>query len=213
MLQDEGVSDDEFPENFAYAHRSLYLLSMALGEILALSRPRSSAEELSLLRNEMFWKYKLTLHYTFIMEYCKLLEKEDSRGNYSALYKLNKKILHFKGKGYAESFAEVQGRVDALVHSDFHHYLRTLRNKTYAHLDKKDTIGNYFHPQMFNDEQIEQAKFHFEEMVSIHNTCAIIFGVEYLITIDDTSTDNLLMSLGRYLKDYKVNNPRDWDVD
>lgn len=213
MSQYEGVSDDDFPDNFGYTHRSLYFLSMALREILTLSKARSSAEELSILQNMMFWKYKITLHYTFIMEYCKLLEQGKGAGNYSAFYKLNRKVLHFKGKNYDEKFAEVNARIDALVNSDFHKYVRNLRDKTYAHLDKTDSTGNSFHPPMFNDQQLKQAKLHYDEMVSIQNSCAGAFGAEYLITLDDDSTDYLLKSLGKYLKDYKKNNPHDWDVD
>jgi hypothetical protein len=54
---------------------------------------------------------------------------------------------------------------------------------------------------------------HFNEMNSIHSLCAIQFGVEYLISMDDDSSELFIARQGKYLKYYKENRKDDWDVD
>jgi hypothetical protein len=212
MSQYEGVSDEEFPDNFGYTHRSLFFLSMTLGEILTISKPRKKSEELAFLNNFIFKKYNVSLMYTFTMEYCKLLESGKGNGNYAALYKLNRKVAHFKGKTYQKDFEFVEKRIDKLANSDFHKYLRTLRDKTFAHTDKSET-GSSFNVPSFTDKQLKTALAHFNEMNSIHSLCAAHFQVEYIISLDDDSSDLFVAREGKYLKHYRENVKDDWDVD
>ena len=212
MSQYEGLSDDEFPDNFGYTHRSLFFLSMTLGEILTLSKARRKREELDFLNNFIFRKYNVSLMYTFTMEYCKLLESGKGAGNYAALYKLNRKVFHFKGKSYQKDFDLIEKRIDNLVNSDFHKHIRTLRDKTFAHTDKSES-GSSFSVVPFSDTQLKTAQAHFDEMNSVHSFCASQFKVEYLISLDDDSSDLFVGRQGKYLKYYKANKKDDWDVD
>lgn len=212
MSQYEGLSDEEFPDNFRYTHRSLFFLSMTLGEILSISKPRGKREELDFLNNFIFKKYNVCLIYTFTMEYCKLLESGNGKGNYAALYKLNNKVSYFKGKSYQKDFELIKKRIDKLVKSNFHKYLRTLRDKTFAHTDKSET-GSSFNVPSFTDTQLKTALSHFDEMNSIHSLCAGHFKVEHIISLDDDSSDLFIARQGKYLKYYRENVKDDWDVD
>lgn len=212
MSQYEGLSDEEFPDNFGYTHRSLFFLSMTLGEILTISKSRRKGEELDFLNNFIFKKYNVSLMYTFTMEYCKLLESGKGNGNYAALHKLNRKVAHFKGKSYQKDFELIEKRINKLVNSDFHKYLRTLRDKTFAHTDKSET-GSSFNVPLFTDKQLKTALSHFNEMNCIHSLCAGYFMVEYIISLDDDSSDLFIARQGKYLKHYRESIKDDWDVD
>lgn len=212
MSQYEGLSDDDFPDNFGYTHRSLFFLSMTLGEIVTLSRPRKKREEIDFLENYIFRKFNVTLMYTFTMEYCKLLESGKGSSNYAALHKLNRKVLHFKGNAYQQAYELIEKRIDKLINSTFHKSMRILRDKTFAHTDKSDT-GSSFNVSSFTDRQLKTAIAHFNEMNSIHSACAMQFQVEYIISLDDDSSELLVGRAGKYLKHYKENVKDDWDVD
>ncbi|EDM37035.1 hypothetical protein PBAL39_04533 [Pedobacter sp. BAL39] len=212
MSQYEGLSDDEFPDNFGYTHRSLFFLSMTLGEMVTLNKARRKREELDILENYIFHKFHTTLMYTFTMEYCKLLESGKGSSNYAALHKLNRKVLHFKGTVYQKTFEHVEGRIDQLIGSDFHKYLRILRDKTLAHSDKSEK-GSNFNVSSFSDKQLKTALAHFSEMNSIHSVCAQQFQMEYIISLDDISSELFIERAGKYLKSYKENVKDDWDVD
>jgi hypothetical protein len=136
MSKYENLSDDELPDNFGYTHRSLFFLSTTLTEMQIISRVRRSKEEVSFLNNYIFKKYNDSLMYTFTMEYCKLLESGKGSVNYAALYRLNGKVLFFKGKSYQKEFDLIEKRIDSLINSEFHKFIRTLRDKTFAHTDK-----------------------------------------------------------------------------
>ncbi|QQL50597.1 MULTISPECIES: hypothetical protein [Mucilaginibacter] len=212
MSQYEGVSDEELPDNFGYTHRSLFFLSVALGEILIISKPHRKKEELDFLNNFIFKKYNVSLLYTFTMEYCKLLESNKGNSNYAGLHKLNRKVAYLKGKSYQKDFESNGERIDKLINSDFYKHLRMLRDKTFAHTDKSKT-GNNFNIHAFTDEQLITAKSHFNEMNSIHSVCAKYFKVEFIISLDDDSSDLFVARQGKYLKHYKENTKDDWDVD
>lgn len=212
MSQYEGLSDEKFPDNFGYTHRSLFFLSMTLGEILTISKPSRTGEEFDFLNNFIFKKYNVSLMYTFTMEYCKLLESGNGKGNYAALHKLNRKVAHFKGKSYQKDFELIEKRIDKLANSDFHKNLRTLRDKTFAHTEKSET-GSSFNVSPFTDKQLQTALSHFNEMNSIHSLCATHFNVEYIISLDDDSSDLFIARQGKYLKHYRESVKDDWDVD
>jgi len=212
MSQYEGLSDEDFPDNFGYTHRSLFFVSMTLGEILTLSKPRRRREEIDFLNNYIFRKFNVTLMYTFIMEYCKLLESGKGSTNYASLYKLNRKVLHFKGAEYQQTYGLIEKRIDKLTNSDFHRHMRTLRDKTFAHTDKSET-GSSFNVPTFTDRQLKTALAHFDEMNNVHSVCASQFGVEYIISLDDDSSELLVERAGKYLKYFKENVKDDADVD
>ncbi|RZK12024.1 MAG: hypothetical protein EOO46_04660 [Flavobacterium sp.] len=212
MSQYEGLTDEKFPDNFGYTHRSLFFLSMTISEILTISKTRRKTEELDFLNNFIFKKYNVSLMYTFTMEYCKLLESGTGNGNYAALYKLNRKVAYFKGKTYQKDFELVEKRIDKLINSDFHKYLRNLRDKTFAHTDKSE-MGSSFNLPSFTDKQLKMALAHFNEMNSIHSLCAAHFQVEYIISLDDDSSDLFVERQAKYLKHYRETVKDDWDVD
>jgi hypothetical protein len=107
---------DNRPKNFQFCELSLYLANKSLLEISNILYFKSNDLN-PISRSDTFKFYLFTLHYTFILEFTKLMEKEDEKrkGNhFASLQKINKKIYNIKGKNYKDSFQNNLSKLESI---------------------------------------------------------------------------------------------------
>ncbi|WP_449435040.1 hypothetical protein [Pedobacter steynii] len=176
---------------------------MTLAEMMILARRREKRDEFDFVSLDIFKKYNLCLNYTYVMEYCKLLEpKVKGKNHYASLNKLNSKVLSIHGNDYKSDFDDVEVLIQVLRDSEFAIKLRRLRDQTFAHADKTES-DNIFNIAVLDDSDLETALTHFFKLREIFQRCGNIYHVEYFIaSIDDDSTENFIKNASKVMQDY-----------
>lgn len=182
-------------ENFSYVFACLYRFNSVVEELATLYKPRKG-KEFRFVSQQTFKFYHLTLMYTFVCDYCKLLEfgsRVEDR-HWGSLNKLNEEIKR-ANPNYL-NYDLVKSKILALINSPFHsEKVRTLRDKTFAHLDKN---GEPHKVTPFNDEEFETAKKQLEEMIIILNLCGEANDIEYLVKTNDEFTERFINKYAQF---------------
>lgn len=103
--------DQSLKERFEHVYWSINLYNSSLTELLIVSDYTYNDSELQIVNSHTFNFYRVTLQYSFIMEYNKLLEKgnKDNKQNISSLQKLNEAIYSSLGKSYDVYYSALCG--------------------------------------------------------------------------------------------------------
>lgn len=113
-------------DNIAWA---FYLCNRSLSEIELVTNTEHN--------NTTFHFYVITLQYTYIMEYKKLLETWGSKKNHTAsIYNLNKILKKEYKIGYIEIYKENEQRLNTIIDSSYFKQLKLQRDKKYGHSDE-----------------------------------------------------------------------------
>jgi hypothetical protein len=202
----------EAPDNFTYVLFSLDIMSTVISEMEFLYKGRSDSFEFNILNNQIFKTYNMTLMYTFIMEYCKLLELKDAKrggNNHASLQKLNYKIKSCL-QNYPE-FDKTNNVITSLRESTFHQKLRTLRDTQFAHTDRSSmTPSHTFNIRGFTTEELDIMKEHFTIMCGVLNKCASPFDRWYDISLVSSDAEFFLKEYAEYEKYYTEHYKPDW---
>lgn len=192
-------------ENLRYTHVSLHLLNTALTELEILNQSRTK-DELHFVDSLMVKRYRLSLMYMFVMEYCKLLEPTTLKDeNFASLARLNLSVSRIESiENYNYNYREIKKRISEIVRDEFSRQVRILRNTKYAHLDG---IKDEFKFPALTDVQLTIARKNVNSIIKVHNQCAAPFGTDYIINVDD-STNIIIKNYGRYFSYYEKNLPQ-----
>lgn len=189
---------NEKPKNFQFCELSLYLANKSLLEISNILYHKS-VDLSPISRSDTFRFYLFTLHYTFILEFTKLMEKDDEKrkdNHFASLQKINKKIFNIKGKDFKDSFQDNSTKLELIWESPIFKKIIILRDSKIAHIDNNKKI-NPFDFDSFSVEEVEELFRLLNEIKYILNNCLSIYDGKYFLP-EFTRTANFLTSFEEY---------------
>lgn len=186
------------PKNFKFCELSLYLANKSLLEISNILYHKSI--DLSpISRSDTVRFYLFTLHYTFILEFTKLMEKDDEKrkdNHFASLQKINKKIFNIKGKDFKDSFQDNLTKLELIWESPIFKKILILRNSKIAHIDNSKKVKPFdFDP--FSNEEVRELFILLNNIKLVLNNCLSIYNGEYYLP-DFTRTANFLTFYEEY---------------
>ncbi len=188
------------PKNFKFCELSLYLAYKSLLEISNILFYKS-VDLSPISRSDTFRFYLFTLHYTFILEFTKLMEKDDEKrkdNHFASLQKISKKIYNIKGKDFKDLFQDNSTKLELIWESQIFKKIQTLRDSKIAHIDNCKKVKPFdFEP--FSIEEIEDLFKIIENIKIILNNCLSMYDREYFLP-SFSRTSNLLT----YFEEYRA---------
>lgn len=173
---------DDKPKNFKFCELSLFLANKSLLEILNILNHKS-IDISPIARSDTFRFYLFTLHYTFILEFTKLMEKDDEKrkGNhFASLQKINRKIYNIKGKDFKYLFQDNLTKLELIWESPIFEKILILRDSKIAHIDNSKKVKPFdFDP--FSNEEVQELFMLLNEIKHVLNNCLSIYGGEYYL--------------------------------
>jgi hypothetical protein len=138
MLKEQ--MDNKLKERFNHVYWSIYLYNLSLSELKIVSNTEYNQSELQIVNSHTFNFYKTTLHYCFIIEYNKILEKgrKDKNQNISSIIQLNDIVYSLNNNSFSEKYIQNMESISKLKSSTFYEKIRNLRDKKFAHADNVD---------------------------------------------------------------------------
>lgn len=198
------------PKNFKFCELSLYLANKSLLEISNILFHKS-VDISPISKSDAFRFYLFTLHYTFILEFTKLMEKYDERrknNHFASLEKISKKIYNIKGKEFKNSFQDNLTKLELIWESQIFKKIQTLRDSKIAHIDNSKKVKPFdFEP--FSIEEIEDLFKIIEHIKVILNNCLSMYDREYFLP-SFSRTSNLLTYFEEYRAFAHYNNKEFW---
>jgi hypothetical protein len=180
----------------------------AISEIWYLTQTPSTKEEKDIALNHTLHFYGAVLQYCFIMEYTKLLEKNDksNKTNIASIDKLNTKLSQANGSTFENKYEENNQILIEIVNSALYIKIRELRDKKFVHADNS-SINDPLRIKGFTGEEMNEIFYHLNLILKVINNCIGVFGESYMPRIPhyDDRTANFVRYHAVYKKFYHDN--------
>jgi hypothetical protein len=179
------------PKNFKFCQISIYLANRSLIEISQIINDPST-DNSPISKSDTFRFYLFTLHYTFILELTKMMEKDDNSAtnHFASLEKLNKKISNIVGESFFEVAEKNNNIIKRLRDLPIIKRLLVLRDSKVAHIDNK----NYLNPhsfEIFSNIEINELFEVLDNILITINNCLIPYTGQFILN-KFSRTANLL---------------------
>lgn len=180
----------------------------AISEIWYLTQTPSTKEEKDIVLGHTLHFYGAILQYCFIMEYTKLLERNDKSDtkNIASVDKLNSKLNQAYGESFGEKYEENNQILTEITHSELYFKIRDLRDKKFGHADN-NLINDPLSIKGFTEQEMSEIFYHLNLILKIINNCIGIFGESYIARIPhyDDRTANFIRYHAVYKRFYLDN--------
>lgn len=197
------VLTESIRKRLSHVHWSFNLLNISLSELYILTAVAYTDNELKILGGRPFNIYKLTLHYTAVMEYCKLLEKSGRNRNkkLSSLSVLNDVLLREYCHQSDSIFHENERILVTLFSSEIHEQIRIFRDKKLGHSDDHE-VNLAFEFKSFTIDDLTAFFTHLKKIAKVLNNIASAFGVQYDVKIPhrENQTKHFIQNQAEYRK-------------
>lgn len=200
------MSTNNFPihlkKRYQHVYWAFYLCNTSLTETKLLNLSDFSSEELEIVNGYTFNYFRVTLQYTYIMEYHKLLEKgrKNSKENISSLFWLNESLKNLIGTKFNDTFQQNCRLIDKLRSSNYFKKIHDLRNKKFAH-SEKNSVNEPFKIKGLNEEDILNGVEHLKTIGEVINNCTKPFDFEY--DLETPSNENRSLNFIKLQSKYK----------
>ncbi len=191
-----------------FVKTSFELCNLSFGELWYLTQSPRSEDEIKLSKDHTLHFYGVTLQYCFIMEYTKLLEKDDesNKTNIASLFKLNNRLKESLKVSYENKYAENSRLLEEIINSSLCKKIKDLRNQKFGHADGSSS-NNPFSVKGFTGNEIDKILIHIKTILKVMNNCLTEFEGEFLAKIPhhDKRTANFIKYHAVYQKYYHDN--------
>ncbi|MCR8669342.1 hypothetical protein NO995_16760 [Aestuariibaculum sp. M13] len=193
---------DHIKKRYQHVYWAFYLCNTSLTETKLLNSSDFNSKELELINSHPFQYFKVTLQYSYIMEYHKLLEKgrKNNLENISSLIWLNESLKDNLGKKFNDTHQKNITLIAELKSSVYFKKLHNLRNKKFAH-SEKNSVNEPFNIKEFNEEDISNGIEHLNKIGEIIKNCTTPFEFEYDLEVP--SSENRTLNFIKFQSKYK----------
>jgi hypothetical protein len=199
---------DHIKKRYQHVYWAFYLCNTSLTETKLLYLTNFNSKELELVNGHTFKYFKVTLQYSYIMEYHKLLEKGRKKNseNISSLIWLNESLKDSLGTKFNDVYQKNIILIDKLKSSVYFKKLHTLRNKKFAH-SEKNSVNEPFKIKGLNEEDISNGIEHLEKVGEIIRNCTSPYKFEYDLEVPsrENRTQNFIKFQSKYKQFYFEN--------
>lgn len=194
--------DSEIKERLRHVYWSFYLCNQSLSELYTITFKSYNRSELKIINSSTFNFYKVTLQYSFIMEYCKLLEpkkKSKRQANISSLEQLNELLFRGYKKEFEKKYQENDSLFKKLMQSDFNRHIKKLRDKKFAHSDL-NSINQPYKIKGLSENEIDKGFQNLKLIRDIIKNFTLVYDFEYEMQIPhrDNRTENFVKFHANY---------------
>ncbi len=156
------------------------ICNKAISELWYLTQTPSTKEEKGIALSDTLRFYGAVLLYCFIMEYTKLLEKDDksNKENIASIGKFNSKLNQVYGESFGEKYEENNKILLEIMNSELYFKIRDLRDKKFGHADD-NIINDPLKIKGFTEEEMSEIFYHLKLILKVINNCIGVFGESY----------------------------------
>ena len=176
---------------FQQVYWTFYLCNSSLTELHHLTNQKFESDEIEMINSHPFSFYRVTLQYTFILEFNKLFEKgRNNKEGVSSLIKLNELLRNELGNDFEETYEENLNIIEEIKSSEYFQNIITLRNKKFAH-SEKHSENLPFKVKGLTTEKIFESFEYLKKLSEIIKKCTLCYDFEYDLSIPTSETRTL----------------------
>jgi hypothetical protein len=193
---------DYIKKRYQHVYWAFYLCNTSLTETKLLDLSDFNSKELEIVNGHTFKYFRVTLQYSYIMEYHKLLEKgrRNNLENISSLIWLNESLKDNLGTKFNDIYQKNITLIAELKSSAYFKKLHDLRNMKFAH-SQKNSVNEPFKIKGLNEEDISNGIEHLNKMGEIIRNCTSPYEFEY--DLESPSKDNRTQNFIKFQSKYK----------
>ncbi|GAL78611.1 hypothetical protein JCM19274_1075 [Algibacter lectus] len=193
---------DHLKKRYHHVYSAFHLCNTSLTETKILNLSDFNPKELELVNGHTFKYFRVTLQYSYIMEYHNLLEKgrKNSSEHISSLVRLNEALKNTLGPKFNDRYQENITLIEELKSSLYLKKLQDLRDKKFAH-SEKNPINEPFKIKGLNEGDISNGIEHLSIMREIIKNCTSPYGFDY--KLETPSSENRTLNFIKFQSKYK----------